>query len=87
MSSADHIANVIQSWGCVVLGIGVTPERYGSLFQDATKQDYLVIGPKDSSDANFIASRMFGDRVKPKSLSILDLEMDAYLIRGDKRAG
>ncbi|MCK5054680.1 MAG: hypothetical protein KAR65_10390 [Anaerolineales bacterium] len=87
MISIDHLASVVQSGGCLVLGIDVTPERYRSLFQDATNQDYLVIGHKDSSDANFIASRMCGDHVESKSLSILDLEVDAYLIRSDKRAG
>ena len=87
MNAVDDIANIIQSGGCVVMGIGVTPLRYRSLLLDATNQDYIVIGPKDSADANFIASRMCGDRVKPKSLSILDLDVDVYLVRGDKQQG
>lgn len=87
MTDIDNIADVIQFGGCVVMGIGVTPERYRLLLHDATNQDYIVIGPKDLADANFIASRMSGERLKPKSLSISGLEMDAYLIRSDKRAG
>jgi hypothetical protein len=86
MTSIDHIAKVIQLEGCVVMGIGVTPERYRLLLQGATNQDYIVLGPKDSADANFIASRMNGESLKPKSLSVLGLEMDIYLIRNDKRA-
>ena len=87
MNGIDDIANIIQSGGCVVMGIGVTPERYRSLLLDATNQDYIVIGPKDSADANFIALRMCGDRIKPKSLSISDLDVDVYLIRGDRQQG
>ena len=81
MTGYDHIAGIIQFGGCVVMGIGVTPERYRLLLQDATEQDYLVIGLKDSTDSKFIASRMSGESLSPKSIVILDLEMDAYLIR------
>ena len=84
MTSIDHIAKVIQLEGCVVMGIGVTPERYRLLLQGAANQDYIIIGPKDSADANFIASRMSSEYLKPKSLSILGLEMDVYLIRNNK---
>jgi hypothetical protein len=85
MNVIDHTANVIQSGGCVVMGIGVTPERYRFLLQDATNQDYVVFGPRNSADANLIASRMSGERLKPRSLSVLGVEIDAYLIGSDKR--
>ena len=87
MDNVEHIAEIIRSGGCVVLGMGVTPERYRSLLQGETNQDYLVIGPKESSDASLIASKMSTDPVISRSLPILDLEVDAYLIRSEKRTG
>ena len=83
----EPIADVIELGGCVVLGIGATPDRYRFLLQDGTNQDYLVIGARDSVDADFIAMRMGGRRLKPKPIAIHDLEMDAYLIRNDEVAG
>ncbi len=73
VTSIDHIADVIEIGGCVVIGIGVAPERYRILLQDSANQDYLVIGAKDSVDADFIASRMSGENLKPKSIVILEL--------------
>lgn len=87
MTSIDHIAGVIELGGCLVMGIGVAPERYRILLQDSSNQDYLVIGAKDSVDADFIASRIGGENLKPKSIVILELEMDVYLIRSDEGAG
>lgn len=87
MPGFDHIANIIQFGGCVVMGIGVTPERFRLLLQDATNQDYLVIGPKDSEDTKFIAFRMSGEQLKPRSIVISALEIDAYLVRSGGRAG
>ena len=87
MTNIDHIANVIKVGGCVVMGIGVTPDKYRLLLQDAINQDYIVIGSKNSVDANFIASRVSDERLKPKSISVSGLEMDVYLVKGDKRAG
>lgn len=87
MNGVDDIANIIQSGGCVVMGVGVTPERYRLLLQDAANQDYIVIGLKDSDDADYIASRICGKGIEPKSLSISDLDVDVYLIRGDKQLG
>jgi hypothetical protein len=84
MPVIDHIANVVRFGGCVVMGIGVTPERYRLLVQDATSQDFIIIGAKDSKDANFIASRMSGELLEPKSLSVSGLEMNVYLIRSEK---
>jgi hypothetical protein len=55
------------------------------LLQDATSQDYIVIGSKDSKDAYFIASRMSGELLEPNSLSVSGLEMNVYLIRSEKR--
>lgn len=84
MTIIEDIANVIRIGGCVVMGVGVTPERYRLLLQDATSQDYLVIGVKDSKDASLIASSMSSALLGPKSLSVLGLEMDVYLIKNEK---
>lgn len=84
MTAMDHIANIIRIGGCVVMGIGVAPERYRSLLQDATSQDYMVIGSKDSKDARFIASRMGGKLLGPRSLSVSGLEMNVYLVRSEE---
>ncbi|HLO16528.1 MAG TPA: hypothetical protein VK206_16975 [Anaerolineales bacterium] len=80
----DDIANIIRFGGCVVMGIGVTPERYRFLLQDATSQDYMVVGPKDSEDANFIASRLNGELLEPLCLTVSGVEMNIYLIRSEK---
>jgi hypothetical protein len=61
----DDIANVVRFGGCVVMGIGVSPERYRSLLQDVTSQDYMVVGSRDSEDANFIASKLNGELLEP----------------------
>lgn len=81
MTVMDDIANLIRMGGCVVMGVGVTPERYRLLVEDGTNQDYLIIGAKDSQDANFIASKLSGKHLEPKSLSVLGLEMTVYLVR------
>jgi len=63
------------------MGVGVTPEKYRSLLEGATSQDYLVIGAKDSKDADYIASKMSTEPLGHKSLSVLGLEMNVYLIK------
>jgi hypothetical protein len=65
MTFIDHVKNVIQFGGCVVMGIRVAPEKYRRLLQGATTQDYLLIDPKDSGDLKFIASRMSGGHPRP----------------------
>jgi hypothetical protein len=42
MTVIEDIANIIRFWGCVVMGIGVAPERYRLLLQDATSQERYV---------------------------------------------
>jgi len=73
MTVIEDIANVIRFGGCEVMGVGVTPEKYLSLLEGVANQDYLVIGAKDSQDAGYIASKMSGEILEPKSLSILGL--------------
>lgn len=85
MTFIDGIANVLQFGGCVVMGIGVAPERYRLLLQGATNQDYIVIGRKDSTDAKFIASNMSSEHLSPKSLTVLGLEMELYLIPSNEQ--
>ena len=80
----DHIAKVVQSGGCVVTGMGVTPERYRLLLQNATDQDYQVWGPKNSRDAHLIAQKMSGEDLKPHSITVFNMEIDMYLIINDK---
>jgi hypothetical protein len=87
MAWIDHIARVIQSGGCVVMGVGVAPERYRALLQGISNQDYILIAPKDSTDANFIASRINGEPLQPNPLSILGLKMDVYQIKGEEPVG
>lgn len=84
MTFIEDIANVIRFGGCVVMGIGVAPEKYRSLLQGTTTQDYMVVGAKDSNDASFIASRISGDVPEPKAFTLLGLEMNAYFIRSEK---
>ncbi len=85
MTVGDEIANVIAHvGGCVAMGIGVAPERYRSLLHDATNQDYVVIGPKDSEDAGLIASRMGGEHLQATSLTISGIQMDVYLVKSDR---
>lgn len=81
--AVEDIANVIRLGGCVVMGVGVTSEKYRLLLQDATSQDYLIIGAKDSKDAKFIASKMSGELLGPKSLSVQGVEMNIYLVRSE----
>lgn len=84
MTVIEDIANVIRLGGCVVIGVGVAPEKYRSLLEGATNQDYLVIGAMDSKDVDYIASKMSGELLEPKSLSVLGLEMKVYFIRSEK---
>ena len=86
MTIIHDIANVLEIGGCVVMGIGVAPERYRLLLQGATNQDYMIVGRKDSADAKFIASMMSSERVSAKPLTILGQELDVYLIRSDEHA-
>jgi hypothetical protein len=79
----EDIANVVRMGGCVVMGVGVTPENYRSLLEGATHQDFLVFGAKESKDADFIASKMSGEILAPKSLSVLGLEMSVYLVKNE----
>ena len=58
MNSIDQVTDVIELGGCVVIGIGVSPERYRLLLKDASIQDYLVIGAKDSADAGDRAAEL-----------------------------
>jgi len=83
MNVIEDIENIVRIGGCVVMGVGVTPEKYRSLVEDATNQDYLVIGAQDSKDADFIASKMSGELLEPKSISILGLEMKVYFIKSE----
>jgi hypothetical protein len=82
----DDIAEIIRTGGCVVMGVGVTPEKYRLMLEDAISQNYLVIGAKTSKDASFIASKMSGEILKPKPLTILGLGMSVYLIQNEKAA-
>ncbi len=84
MTVIDDIENIIQIGGCVVMGAGVTPEKYRSLLEGTTNQDYLIIGAKDSKDADYIASKMSSDLLEPKSISVLGLEMKIYFIKSEK---
>jgi hypothetical protein len=83
MTVIEDIANVIRLGGCVVMGVGVAPEKYLSLLEGAAIQDYLVIGAKDSRDAGYIASKMSGEILEPKSLSVLGLEMEIFLVKSE----
>lgn len=85
MTVLDDITNILQLGGCVVMGIGVAPERYRLLLEGATNQDYMVIGKKDSGDAKFIASKMSGEQLSPKSVTVAGLEMEIYLISGNEQ--
>jgi hypothetical protein len=87
VTNIDQIADVVRFGDCVVMGVGVTPERYRLLLQDAADQDYVVIGPKDSTDAGFIATKMKGERIEPQSLSVAGQELDVYLVRLDRIGG
>ena len=84
MTVIDDIANIIRNGGCVVMGVGVTPEKYRSLIEGATNQDYLVIGAKDSKDADYIASKMSGELLEPKIISVSGLEMNVYFIKSER---
>jgi len=57
MTVIEDIENVIRIGGCVVMGVGVTPEKYRLLLVGATNQDYIVIGAKNLKDADYIASK------------------------------
>jgi hypothetical protein len=88
MTVGDEIANVIlHVGGCIVMGIGVTPERYRLLLHEATNQDYVIIGPKDSQDARLIASRMGEEHPQITSLTISGVPMDLYLVKSDRGEG
>ena len=84
MTVMEDIASVIRLGGRVVMGIGVAPERYRQLLQNAINQDYLVIGAKDSPDVSFIASKIGGEFLEPQSLSVLGLEMNVYFVKSEK---
>ena len=81
MNTISHIEGIIRLGGCVVLGIGVTPEKYRMMLQIGSEQDYIIIGPKDSDDANLIAARMNDEKIAPRAISVLGLEMDAYVVK------
>lgn len=66
------------------MGVGVTAEQYRSLLEGATNQNCLVIGAKDSKDADYVASKMSDEILEPKSLSVLGLEMKVYFIQSEK---
>ena len=66
------------------MGVGIAPEKYRSLLEGATNQDYLVIGAKDSNDADYVASKMSDEILEPRSLSVLGLQMKVYFIRSEK---
>lgn len=88
MKVIDDIANVVRFGGCVVMGIGVSPERYRSLLQNATSQDYIVVGSRDSDDANFIASKLNGELLEPQTmLTVSGIEMSVYFIKSEKVQG
>lgn len=76
----DHILGVVRLGYCVVMGIGVTQERLHSLAPDSSNQDFLVVGRQNSAEAKFIATRALGEAPESKSITIDDVEMDAYLI-------
>jgi len=84
MTVFEDIENVIRNGGCVVIGVGVTPEKYRSLLEGATNQDYIVIGAKDSNDADIIASKMSGEFLEPKTITVLGSEMKIYFIKSEK---
>jgi len=85
MTILDDITNVLQLGGCVVMGIGVAPERYRLLLEGATNQDYMIIGKKDSADAKFIVLKMSGEQLSPKSITVAGLEIEIYLISGNEQ--
>ena len=84
MSVMEDIADVVRLGGCVVMGVGAAPEKYRTWLKGATNQDYLVIGVKDSKDADYVASKMSDEILEPKSLSVLGLEMKVYFIKSEK---
>jgi hypothetical protein len=55
--------------------VGVTPERYRLLLEDAVHQEYVVLGSKNSADAEFIAMKIGDESIQPKSLSISGLDV------------
>jgi len=67
-----------------VMGVGVTPEKYRLLLEDAMNQDYIVIGAKDSKDADYITSKMGGEVLDPKTISVSGLEMKVDFIKSEK---
>jgi len=83
MTVIEDIASVIRLGGCVVMGVGVAPEKYRALLEGATNQDYLVIGAEDSNEAAYVASKMSDEILEPKSLSVLGLEMKVYFIKSE----
>lgn len=84
MTVVEDIENIIRIGGCVVMGVGVTPEKYRLLLEGATNQDYIIIGAKDSKDADYIASKMSDELLGPKSISVLGLEMKVYFIKSKR---
>jgi hypothetical protein len=51
--------------------------------EGATNQDYVVIGAKDSKDAEHVASKMSGEFLEPKSISVAGLEMKVCFIKNE----
>ncbi len=77
----DHILGIVRLGYCVVMGMGVTPERFHSLAPDSSNQDYVVGGRQNSAEAKFIDTRVLGEPPESKSITIDDIKMDAYIIR------
>jgi hypothetical protein len=80
----EEVANVVRIGGCVVMGVGVAPEKYRLLLEGTTSQDYLLFAAKDSKDGDYIASKMSGELLGPKSISVFGMEMNLYFIKSDK---
>lgn len=69
------------------MGVGVAPEKFRSLLEGITNQDCLIIGEKDSKDADYVAAKMRGELLEPKTISVLELEMKVFFIKNEKVAG
>ena len=85
MTVADHVTNVIiRLSDCVVMGIGVTPEKYRLLHHGATEQDYVIFVRKALEDTCLVGSRMGGEHLQATALTISGVSIGLYLVEGDR---
>ena len=62
------------------MGAGTTPEKFKTMLDDPTDQDCIILGLKDSIDANIVSTKMTGNEIEPKSIAFFGMEMDVYLV-------